>query len=468
MMKRWKPRYLWFKIALSAGLLLSLVLLVQSVRTYCQVSRQMVSEQLTRDADRQILALERTLRQSTSAAPEQIQTAIRESLEDAAKKIAWIRVIHSSGEVIARAGEPTGPALAPGNPRPGAPGRERITEMRETPKGTVMVSLLPLRLSRPRPASLNGGTEARPPAPQTQGMRWIEIAMYLESASEVFSPLRRNLIIGCLAALGLAASMLLIWLRIPPYVMGKQLEEQVELARRVQSDLLPPANPAVGSIEFAAACISAWQVGGDFYDIFTTDQGRVALVLGDVAGKGLPAALLMGLLHGALRSMNLPDASSDQQVSWNRLNHLLNTRTAPERFASLFWSTYDPATRVLRYVNAGHLPPLMMRQNGDGHIAVHRLEEGGPILGAVASATYRQGEVIARPGDLLVLFSDGIVEAANSSEEEFGESRVLALIEENWTRSSSDIRDEILKQVRVFIRGDQPQDDITLVVARIR
>ena len=468
MIKRWKERYLFFKIALSAGLLLSLVLLVQTVLTYYQVSRQMVTEQLTRDADRQILALERTLRQSPSREPEQIQTAITESLEDAPKKIAWIRVIDSSGKVIAEAGEASGPALASANPRPGASGRERLTEMRETRKGTVMVSLLPLRLSRPRPSSSNSGTEVRPPAPQGQGMRWTEIALYLESASEVFSPLRRNLIVGCLAALGLAASMILIWIRFPGYVRGKQLEEQVELARRVQADLLPPANPPVGDIEFAASCVSAWQVGGDFYDVYTTDQDRVSLVLGDVAGKGLPAALLMGLLHGALRSMNLSDTTSDQQVSWSRLNHLLNTRTAPERFASLFWSSYDPATRVLRYVNAGHLPPLMLRQNGNGHLAVHRLEEGGPILGAMSSATYHQGEVTAQPGDLLVLFSDGIVEAANSSEEEFGESRVLALIEENWTRSSSDIRDEILKQVRVFLRGDQPQDDITLVVARIR
>jgi sigma-B regulation protein RsbU (phosphoserine phosphatase) len=299
-------------------------------------------------------------------------------------------------------------------------------------------------------------------------MRWTEIALYLDSASEVFGPLRRNLIIGCLAALGLAASMLLIWIRFPRYVRGKQLEEQLELARRVQTDLLPPSNPLIASIEFAAACVSAWQVGGDFYDIFTTDQGRVALVLGDVAGKGLPAALLMGLLHGALRSMNWSESPADQETSWNRLNQLLNTRTAPERFASLFWSSYNPTTHLLRYVNAGHLPPLVLRRNGSGALKIHRLEEGGPILGAMSSATYRLGEFSAQPGDMLVLYSDGIVEAANASEEEFGESRILALIEQNWTRSSSEIRDEILKQVRIFIRGEQPQDDITLVVGRIR
>jgi hypothetical protein len=131
-MKRLKSPYLWFKIALAAGLLLSLTLLVQSVVTYYHVSRQMVTEQLTREADRQILTLERGLRQSASRSPEQIQAALKESLDDAPKKIAWIRVIDSAGEVIAQAGEAVGPPLVVANQPPEPSDRERPSEMRDT------------------------------------------------------------------------------------------------------------------------------------------------------------------------------------------------------------------------------------------------------------------------------------------------------------------------------------------------
>ena len=293
----------------------------------------------------------------------------------------------------------------------------------------------------------------------------LEIALYLESASSVFSPLRRNLIISILAALGLASAMILIWVQFPRYVRGKQLEEQLELARKVQADLLPPSNSALGGLDFAAACVPAWQVGGDFYDVFTTNQDRVAIVLGDVAGKGLSAALLMGMLHGALRSMRWMDTPADQEISWKQLNYLLSTRTAPERFASLFWGSYDREARIIRYVNAGHLPPLLVRPNGTCKIS--RLEEGGPILGVLPTAVYHQGEVAVQPGDLLVLYSDGIVEAANASEEEFGEERLCSIIQEKCTRPSAEILDEILKQVRAYIQEAPPQDDMTLVVARI-
>ena len=295
----------------------------------------------------------------------------------------------------------------------------------------------------------------------------LEIALYLESASAVFAPLRRNLIVGSLAALGLATAMILIWVRFPGYVRGKQLEEQLELARKVQADLLPPSNAALGGLDFAAACVPAWQVGGDFYDVFTTSQNHVAFVLGDVSGKGLSAALLMGMLHGALRSMRWMGTPADQETSWSQLNYLLSERTGPERFASLFWGSYDREARVIRYVNAGHPPPLLMRPNGNGTCKISRLEEGGPVLGAIRTAAYHEGEVAVKPGDLLVLYSDGISEAANTSEEEFGEERLCSVVRENCARPPSEILREILKQVRAFIQKVPPQDDMTLVVARV-
>ncbi len=480
-MKIGKLRYFWLKGLLATGLFLSLLLLVESGYTYYHVSRQLVSDQLAREAERQVLAVDRGLRQSEAANAEQHQRVLEEIRQDNAAKIAWMRIIDQTGKAVVEVGEPAGPPLAAGAARVVRPEGVTPPELRDTSKGRVLVSLLPLRRIRfrpgpdaapaaPRPPAAlrspeSGRFESGPPAAR-QGPRLLEIALYLESASAVFTPLRRNLIVSSLAALGLATAMILIWVRFPRYVRGKQLEEQLELARKVQADLLPPTNAALGGLDFAAACVPAWQVGGDFYDVFTTSENHVAFMLGDVSGKGLSAALLMGMLHGALRSMRWMGTPADQEISWSQLNYLLSTRTGPERFASLFWGSYDREARIIRYVNAGHPPPLLMR-NGNGTCKISRLEEGGPVLGAIRTATYHQGEVPVQPGDLLVLYSDGISEAANASEEEFGEERLCGVIRENCARPPSEILGEILKQVRAFIRKVPPQDDMTLVVARV-
>ncbi|RPI24192.1 MAG: hypothetical protein EHM61_17770 [Acidobacteria bacterium] len=481
-MKMGKPRYLWLKGLLAAGLFLSLLLLVESGFTYYHVSRQLVSDQLRREAERQVLAVDRGLRLSEASSAGQQRTVLEEILQDNVAKIAWMRIIDPTGKVAVEAGEPTGPPLAAEEARVAPLDGARTPELRDTSKGRVLVSLLPLRRIRfrpgpdaasagPRPPATSlspeaGRAELRPPAAR-QGPRLLEIALYLETASSVFSPLRRNLVVSTLAALGLAAAMMIIWVQLPRYVRGKQLEEQLELARKVQADLLPPLNAALGGLDFAAACVPAWQVGGDFYDVFTTSQDQVAFVLGDVSGKGLSAALLMGMLHGALRSMRWMGTPTDQEISWSQLNYLLSTRTGPERFASLFWGSYDREARIIRYVNAGHPPPLLLRPNGSGTCESSRLEEGGPVLGLIRTATYHQGEVPVQPGDLLVLYSDGISEAANSSQEEFGEERLCGVIRENCARPPSEILGEILWQVRAFIQKAPPQDDMTLVVARV-
>jgi Stage II sporulation protein E (SpoIIE) len=132
--------------------------------------------------------------------------------------------------------------------------------------------------------------------------RFIEIAQYRDSASTAFGRLRGDLVVNSLAALGLFGSMVILWLRFPHYVRGKQLERQTELARQVQRDLLPSSDAGLEFMDFAAECTPAQQVGGDFYDAFSDDQGRTALVLGDVSGKGLPASVVVGLLLGAVRA----------------------------------------------------------------------------------------------------------------------------------------------------------------------
>jgi sigma-B regulation protein RsbU (phosphoserine phosphatase) len=294
------------------------------------------------------------------------------------------------------------------------------------------------------------------------------VAVYAASVSAVFGDLIRDLIIYCSAAIGLVASMALLWFRFPNYVRGKQLERQTELARQVQMDLLPPADSDLEDLDFAAECVPAWQVGGDFYDAFSTDEGHTAIVLGDVSGKGLPASVVVGLLVGAVRASSWLAGKAEHEASTARLSELLRARTSFERFASLFWCYYEPETRLLRYVNAGHLPPMVIKHNGAGELEILRLEEGGPVLGVVAGAEYEQGQAAVDIGDLLVLYSDGVVEAMNAAEEQFSEERLLAIIRENSARPSAEIRDEILRRVHAFLGKTQPQDDLTLVVARIR
>ncbi len=152
-----------------------------------------------------------------------------------------------------------------------------------------------------------------------------------------------------------------------------------------------------------------------------------------------------------------------------RLNHLLCMKTARERFVSLFWCYFDPAHSTLNYINAGHLPPLLIRKTESGRFEVYKLDQGGgPVLGLLPGATYEQAEIAVLPGDLLVVYSDGILEAANSLDEEFGEDRILPAIEESWAGSPTEICDAILAKVRIFLGKELPHDDQTLMVVRLQ
>ncbi len=467
-MKRLVGRFYWFKGALLAGILLALLLLVQSITVYTHVSTQIINDQSVREAERQVAAMERELRTPGSLDLNNLKGVLDDTLQEGANKIAWIRILDLTGHVLAQSGQPAEQPPAIPIAKGGTPGdRGRPSHMSEMAGRKVMVSILPLRLRRGRPPSPGGPAQPGPQPGAPQGPRLVEMAIYLDSVAAPFWPLRRNLILNLLAALGLAGSMILLWTQFPRYMRGKQLEQQLELAHRVQTDLLPSANPTLERLDVAASCIAAQQVGGDFYDVFLTDRERIALVLGDVSGKGIPAALLMGLLHGAVRSMSWSDTAADHESSTRRLNDLLNVRTSPDRFASLFWAYYDPKTQVVQYVNAGHLPPALMRRIGDGEFQIQRLDEGGPILGAMPDSSYRQGQAQTQAGDLLILYSDGIVEARDAQEEEFGEERLWALARDNWHRSASEIRDEILRQVRGYLSDQEPQDDMTLVVVRV-
>ncbi|MGA2712927.1 MAG: PP2C family protein-serine/threonine phosphatase [Bryobacteraceae bacterium] len=455
-----KPQHLLFKASIALGLLLGVLLLVDRVATYRYVRTNMVRNEAKYEADRRVQSLIASARLSGYRDAAAFFPLLDEIVKGAPQQYAWVRVLRLDGATITQAGRTeSAPSYKPGELDEIIQDRDRQPEIRQTPFGPVLVVLNPVRIgAAPMPG---------PGHPMEVGA--IEVGIYTESVSVRFGTLRRNLIIGTTSAFALLGAVILIGLRFRHYLRHKQVEEQLAMARLVQFDLLPSGSLLTHDLEFAARCVPAWQVGGDFYDAFETDDHQIALVLGDVSGKGLSAALLMGVLQGVVHASNGTGTPENHERAMERLNQLLCVKTARERFVSLLWCYFDPVRSVLSYINAGHLPPLLIRKTGQGNFEVHRLDEGGgPVLGLLPHACYEQVRISILPGDLLVVFSDGILEAANVRDEEFGEDRILAAIEENWAGSPTEICDAVLAKVRAFLVKELPHDDQTLMVVRLQ
>jgi sigma-B regulation protein RsbU (phosphoserine phosphatase) len=199
--------------------------------------------------------------------------------------------------------------------------------------------------------------------------------------------------------------------------------------------------------------------------VFRAGDGRIAIVMGDVSGKGVPAALVMGVIHGAVRSSGWPESASAHERESARLNLLLCEKASLSRYASMFWCYYEPPAHRLCYVNAGHYPPLLAGERGRG-IEIARLDAGGPVLGLLPAARYEQTRCDVRPGDVLVLYSDGLIEATNPAGEEYGESRLRESLAATAVGDPDGIRDAILASAGEFLGASPPRDDLTLVVAK--
>jgi len=220
-------------------------------------------------------------------------------------------------------------------------------------------------------------------------------------------------------------------------------------------------------LDLAGARRPAWQAGGDFYDVCTDNGSRIGLMLADVAGRGLPASLLSSLIQGELRATSWTSHALAHENATRRLNDLLCARSARERYASLIWCYYDASRSALQYVNAGHLPPIVVSRERQETFLVRRLDQAGPILGLLPGSVYRQQTARIGPGDLLVMFSDGITEAASANGQEFGEHRLLTIICENWNCTSRQICAVVLNSIQSFLGNSAAQDDQTLVVMRL-
>ncbi len=239
------------------------------------------------------------------------------------------------------------------------------------------------------------------------------------------------------------------------------LEREIEIAREVQRELLPRRVPALEGLEVAGVCVPAIGVGGDYYDFLLLPDDRLGIVIADVSGKGIPAALLMAGLQASVRSVSL-SGSSPAEVN-RRVGELLHGTTSASRYATLFFAVWDPHAREIRYSNAGHFPPLLVGASG----AV-RLTQGGLPLGMFDGCLYGEGRREVHAGDLLVLFTDGVVEAPDAAGREFGETRILETIEGVRDRKLPEILDALVDAVRRFTGEGPPHDDVTVVLARVR
>ncbi|HXE89809.1 MAG TPA: SpoIIE family protein phosphatase [Terriglobales bacterium] len=265
-----------------------------------------------------------------------------------------------------------------------------------------------------------------------------------------------------------------------------RLQSELAIAQEVQNQLFPREFPSTPGLEVHGVCQPARIVSGDYYDFLVAGDDRLGIALGDISGKGISAALLMATLHSAVRAFqigsvmeragvaavhgrgaggSLAVASVNGAMSpahlLKVLNHHLYRSTTPEKYATLFLSFYDGASRTLHYSNAGHLPPIVLRANGE----LERLCEGGTVLGMFDDLSFEEARCELRPGDIFLAFSDGITEPENEFGE-FGEARLIDLVLENRHLPLPQITEAVVGAVRDWIGGVEQPDDITLVLAR--
>jgi sigma-B regulation protein RsbU (phosphoserine phosphatase) len=437
-----------FGFVLATGALIALALCVQCVRTYFYTVAVLIPQQAEEEAARQAGALTAAARSAGIDDPHKLAPLLQHAIQSAADRVLWVRVLGSDNSVVSEAGSPPARANVPARWWDGVQKHENRGTLINTAEGKALWIMLPLRMPR------------RNHSDDRRIGYVLDLGISIQAVANTLTGLRENLILGIIASLALLVSLAVIGMRARHYLRGRYLEGELHLARRVQSDLQPKPHSISPHIEFAASAIAADHVGGDFYDIFELDSGKLAIVLGDVSGKGIPAALLVSVLQGAIRS----STASQHEFACERINRMLCERTASERFATLFWGVFDPQSSTLRYVNAGHAAPMLVRKDRN---RVDRLEEGGPILGCLPQAKYSAGEVEVNDGDTLVLYTDGVSEAANQRAEQFGEERIMRTLASTLDVTPAGLCEQLTEEVTAFAGAERSaEDDRTLLVVR--
>jgi serine phosphatase RsbU (regulator of sigma subunit)/predicted enzyme related to lactoylglutathione lyase len=242
----------------------------------------------------------------------------------------------------------------------------------------------------------------------------------------------------------------------------RRAAQELEIAKQVQARLFPQIRPQLKTVDYAGTCLQARQVGGDYFDFLNLGPQRLGLIIGDVSGKGIAAALLMANLQASLRSQ-LSLAFDQPQALLRSVNRLFYDNTGDSAYASLLFADYDDATRRLRYANCGHLSGLLLRRDGD----VERLESTSTLLGLFQEWDCSVQEQELFPGDVLALYTDGVTEASNDRGEEFGERLLIEMLRQYRALPCQALLAAIMDGVRRFSSQEQ-HDDITVIVAKFK
>jgi serine phosphatase RsbU (regulator of sigma subunit) len=243
-------------------------------------------------------------------------------------------------------------------------------------------------------------------------------------------------------------------------VQKRILEEEIAMASDIQRRLLPDTFPDHPGYNSYAVSYASKLVGGDYFDLFSDERRRLHLAIADVSGKGIAAALLMSSLRAALRSM-VPHLHSPGHVL-THINQLLYESTSPEKFATFFYGVLDMEKHELVYANAGHNYPILLRPDRSSV----ELTDGGLLLGAFPNVQYHDGTLELRPGEMLFMYTDGVTEATNGGDEDFGEARLHDFLQRAQKRELRDVVRGVLDEVRTFTRGIDPADDVTMLLVR--
>ncbi len=239
-------------------------------------------------------------------------------------------------------------------------------------------------------------------------------------------------------------------------------EYEMETARGIQQSFLPDSPPQVEGFELAALSLPAWEVGGDFYDFIPIPPDKWGIVIADVSGKGVPAALFMALSRTCVRANVAGNSTACEAI--RRANDLITQDAESGMFVTLFYAVLDPKRKHLNYVNAGHNPPLLL-QGSAGNVIL--LEASGIALGVMDDIELEEKELELASNDIVVLYTDGVTEAINEKEEQFGEERLTAVITQNTNLPAQELIDKIKEEVTVFAQGQPQFDDITLVILKV-
>ena len=239
-----------------------------------------------------------------------------------------------------------------------------------------------------------------------------------------------------------------------------RLERELQVASEIQQRFQPASAPIVAGYELQGISFPCYEIGGDYYDFIQRDNGKLIVALGDVSGKGPAAALLMSSLHAAVHAHSDTHDSLAKMIG--AVNRYLVDSTPANRFVTLFYAELDPKEGSLAFLNAGHNPPLIVHAGG----TMEQLAAGGLPLGIMANADFREGKTRLHPGDVLVIYSDGVSEAVNPKGEEFGPTRLYETVARNLDASAAGIRDRIESALTKFCQGTPAADDITLVICK--